>query len=274
MEGSDLVLGVTCERPFDWTPPRRPTTSSPPPPQRRARRTARRRLRLRDEVEHPAPVQRVRLRRSRLSGDRAGVGPARRRSPTACSSATAPAIRRRCRYAIDNAKALVDADVPVFGICLGHQVLSLAMGGETFKLKFGHRGANHPVKELDNGKVEITSQNHGFAVDPESLPADVRGDARQPVRRHGRRAAAHRAAGLLRAVPSRGVARARTTRTTCSGSSSMRWNGASRQLIDVSSLPRCPSVPTSSACSSSAPVRSSSARRASSTTRARRPARR
>ena len=76
-------------------------------------------------------------------------------------------------YAIDNAKALVDADVPVFGICLGHQILGLAMGGETYKLKFGHRGANHPVKELETGKVEITSQNHGFAVDPESLPADV-----------------------------------------------------------------------------------------------------
>ena len=54
----------------------------------------------------------------------------------------------------------------MFGICLGHQVLSLAMGGETYKLKFGHRGANHPVKELETGKVEITSQNHGFAVDP------------------------------------------------------------------------------------------------------------
>ena len=63
--------------------------------------------------------------------------------------------------------------LPMFGICLGHQVLGLALGGKTFKLKFGHRGANHPVKELQSGKVEITSQNHGFAVDPSSLPADV-----------------------------------------------------------------------------------------------------
>jgi carbamoyl-phosphate synthase small subunit len=62
----------------------------------------------------------------------------------------------------------------MFGICLGHQILGLALGGKTFKLKFGHRGANHPVKFLDTGKVEITSQNHGFAVDPESLPADVK----------------------------------------------------------------------------------------------------
>jgi carbamoyl-phosphate synthase small subunit len=76
-------------------------------------------------------------------------------------------------YAIGHAKQLVAADVPTFGICLGHQILSLAMGGETYKLKFGHRGANHPVKDLQSGKVEITSQNHGFAVDPESLPADV-----------------------------------------------------------------------------------------------------
>ena len=76
-------------------------------------------------------------------------------------------------YAIDNAKTLVDSNVPVFGICLGHQVLGLAMGGSTFKLKFGHRGANHPVKKLATGKVEITSQNHGFAVDPASLPADA-----------------------------------------------------------------------------------------------------
>ena len=64
-------------------------------------------------------------------------------------------------------RELVKSDVPMFGICLGHQILGLAVGGETFKLKFGHRGANHPVKELSSGKVEITSQNHGFAVDPE-----------------------------------------------------------------------------------------------------------
>ena len=62
----------------------------------------------------------------------------------------------------------------MFGICLGHQVLSLAMGGDTYKLKFGHRGGNHPVKDLATGKVEITSQNHGFAVDPKSLPSDVK----------------------------------------------------------------------------------------------------
>ncbi len=70
-----------------------------------------------------------------------------------------------CTYAIEAAKALVDA-LPVFGICLGHQILGLACGGKTYKLKFGHRGANHPVKNLETGQVEITSQNHGFCIEP------------------------------------------------------------------------------------------------------------
>ena len=76
-------------------------------------------------------------------------------------------------YAIENAKAIVASGVPTFGICLGHQILGLALGGKTFKLKFGHRGGNHPVKNHATGKIEITSQNHGFAVDPASLPSGV-----------------------------------------------------------------------------------------------------
>jgi carbamoyl-phosphate synthase small subunit len=67
-------------------------------------------------------------------------------------------------YAVDTLRTILDARVPVFGICLGHQVLGTALGGTTYKLKFGHRGANHPVKSLETGRIEITTQNHGFAV--------------------------------------------------------------------------------------------------------------
>jgi len=79
-----------------------------------------------------------------------------------------------CDYAIDAAAKLIDAGIPTFGICLGHQIMALASGAKTFKMKFGHHGANHPVKDLDNGRVSITSQNHGFAVDADSLPANLR----------------------------------------------------------------------------------------------------
>ena len=76
-------------------------------------------------------------------------------------------------YAAKAVAELIQKGLPIFGICLGHQILSLAMGGKTSKLKFGHRGANHPVKDLDSGRVEITSQNHGFTVDADSLPSEV-----------------------------------------------------------------------------------------------------
>ncbi|MCW3479871.1 glutamine-hydrolyzing carbamoyl-phosphate synthase small subunit [Neisseriaceae bacterium JH1-16] len=79
-----------------------------------------------------------------------------------------------CDYAIDAIKAILDTKLPVFGICLGHQLLGLATGGQTSKMKFGHHGANHPVQDLDSGRVMITSQNHGFQVDETSLPANVR----------------------------------------------------------------------------------------------------
>jgi carbamoyl-phosphate synthase small subunit len=76
------------------------------------------------------------------------------------------------QYAVESVRTLIGKK-PIFGICLGHQILSLALGANTYKLKFGHRGANQPVKDLQTGKVEITSQNHGFAVDAESLGKDI-----------------------------------------------------------------------------------------------------
>jgi carbamoyl-phosphate synthase small subunit len=79
-----------------------------------------------------------------------------------------------CDYAIAAARTLIESGLPTFGICLGHQIMALASGAKTFKMKFGHHGANHPVKDLDTGRVAITSQNHGFAVDPASLPANLR----------------------------------------------------------------------------------------------------
>ena len=79
-----------------------------------------------------------------------------------------------CDYAIAATQELIEKGIPTFGICLGHQIMALASGAKTFKMKFGHHGANHPVKDLDSGRVSITSQNHGFAVDERTLPANLR----------------------------------------------------------------------------------------------------
>jgi carbamoyl-phosphate synthase small subunit len=180
MEGLDLVQEVTCQEAFDW-----PNVPGMPPadasgvaglklePQRRARRRLRvgaydfgikwnilRRLTTYgcDVRVFPATAPAAELVAAELDGIFLSNGPG---DPAALD------------YAIENTRQLLDGDVPVFGICLGHQIMGLALGGKTFKLKFGHRGANHPVKHMDTGQVEITSQNHGFAVDPESLPSEV-----------------------------------------------------------------------------------------------------
>ncbi len=85
-----------------------------------------------------------------------------------------PGDPQPCDYAIAAARELIESGMPTFGICLGHQIMALASGARTFKMKFGHHGANHPVKDLDSGRVSITSQNHGFAVDEKTLGANLR----------------------------------------------------------------------------------------------------
>ncbi|MDB5881600.1 MAG: carbamoyl-phosphate synthase small subunit [Ramlibacter sp.] len=98
----------------------------------------------------------------------------RKLKPDGVFLSNGPGDPEPCDYAIAAARDLIEAGYPTFGICLGHQIMALASGAKTFKMKFGHHGANHPVKDLDNGRVSITSQNHGFAVDEKSLPGNLR----------------------------------------------------------------------------------------------------
>ena len=95
-------------------------------------------------------------------------------NPNGIFLSNGPGDPEPCDYAITAAKELIETGTPTFGICLGHQIMALASGAKTFKMKFGHHGANHPVKDLDSGRVSITSQNHGFAVDEKTLPANLR----------------------------------------------------------------------------------------------------
>jgi carbamoyl-phosphate synthase small subunit len=172
MEGSDLVLGVTCESAFDW----KPEMSDEFTPV--AGRQPKHPLRI---AAYDFGMKWNILRRFTAYGCDVRVFPATAPASELLASkpdgvflSNGPGDPSALGYAVHNARELVKSDVPVFGICLGHQILSLALGGSTYKLKFGHRGGNHPVKELETGKVEITSQNHGFAVDAQSLPRDVK----------------------------------------------------------------------------------------------------
>jgi len=120
------------------------------------------------------------LRRLRQQGFKVQVVPATttaeealKHKPAGVFLSNGPGDPAALGYAVQAVKDLVDTGLPIFGICLGHQILGQAVGGNTFKLKFGHRGANQPVKDLESGRVEITSQNHGFAVDAKSLPSEV-----------------------------------------------------------------------------------------------------
>lgn len=158
MLGADLAREVTCREPYRY---------SPPADKRPARDAA---LKV---VAYDFGMKQNILRMLSDVGCDVTVVPAVTPAAEALAFApdgvflsNGPGDPEPCGYAIEASREFIERRLPVFGICLGHQILGLACGGKTFKLKFGHRGANHPVKNLASGRVEVTSQNHGFAVEP------------------------------------------------------------------------------------------------------------
>ena len=178
MVGRDLVREVTCETAFDYVPAAAVLADATgetylPTPERRSRRPLR-------VAAYNLGMKWNILRRFHAHGCEVRVFPGTAPAgdllaiaPDGIFFSNGPGDPAALDYVVASAREVVASGVPTFGICLGHQVLGLAMGGRTFKLKFGHRGTNHPVKHLATGQIEITSQNHGFAVDPATLPAHV-----------------------------------------------------------------------------------------------------
>ncbi|HTR98416.1 MAG TPA: glutamine-hydrolyzing carbamoyl-phosphate synthase small subunit, partial [Bacteroidota bacterium] len=169
MNGLDLATKVTCERPYSWD---EVDTTPFALPARVQEGSTGRRFKV---VAYDYGIKRNILRRLVRYGCVVTVVPAGypardllAMKPDGVFLSNGPGDPAAVGVAIRNVGALL-GKIPVFGICLGHQILALSLGGKTYKLKFGHRGGNHPVKNLLTGKIEITSQNHGFAVDPASL---------------------------------------------------------------------------------------------------------
>jgi carbamoyl-phosphate synthase small subunit len=172
LAGMDLAKEVTVREPYEW---------------REGRWELGKGYRRIDNPRHHVVAYDYGIKRNilRLLAERSAritVVPAQtparevlRLKPDGVFLSNGPGDPEPCAYAIESIGEILDATrVPVFGICLGHQLMGLASGAKTLKMKFGHHGANHPVKDLDTGQVVITSQNHGFAVDPASLPASLR----------------------------------------------------------------------------------------------------
>jgi len=171
MAGQDLAKVVSIESPYDW----RSSTWMLGEGYRSAPEAKHKVVAYDFGVKHNI------LRMLTSRGCHVHVVPARTSArevlamkPDGVFLSNGPGDPEPCDYAIGAIREIVDAGVPTFGICLGHQLLGLAIGAKTQKMKFGHHGANHPVLDLDTGHVMITSQNHGFAVDASSLPANVR----------------------------------------------------------------------------------------------------
>ncbi len=170
--GMDLARFVTTDRAYQWAqgsiwPERDPVVT--------------RRIAPNHVVAYDFGIKRNILRKLADNDCRITVVPATTTAdevfalePDGVFLSNGPGDPEPCTYAIEAARRFLDAGVPLFGICLGHQILGLAAGGRTEKMKFGHHGANHPVQELATGRVFITSQNHGFAVAEDSLPDNVR----------------------------------------------------------------------------------------------------
>ncbi|HEV2230059.1 MAG TPA: glutamine-hydrolyzing carbamoyl-phosphate synthase small subunit [Steroidobacteraceae bacterium] len=172
LKGMDLAKVVSTKRPFQWND----GTVWPDP----ARAPIRSQQRL-HVVGYDFGIKRNILRLLADFGCRTTVVPAQTSAeevlalePDGIFLSNGPGDPEPCSYAIAAARKFLETDIPVFGICLGHQILGLAAGAKTVKMKFGHHGANHPVQDLESGRVFITSQNHGFAVDESTLPASVK----------------------------------------------------------------------------------------------------
>jgi carbamoyl-phosphate synthase small subunit len=172
LKGMDLAKVVTTKRSYQWN------EGTVWPDSNRIPIRSHQRLHV---VAYDFGIKRNILRLLADFGCRVTVVPAQTSaeeaqalSPDGIFLSNGPGDPEPCDYAITATRKFLDTDLPVFGICLGHQILGLACGAQTVKMKAGHHGANHPVQDLDSGRVFITSQNHGFAVDEATLPANVK----------------------------------------------------------------------------------------------------